>query len=329
MKSAHRHELETNTLAHRLEGYIENYRPYAARVVGGIIALVLVILAVSYISGLSSSKQSQAWDAFNMAVAANPPDLKLIHQTAQDYPGTSMQELADVTWADSQVFIASRTYLTNRKAATDALDKATSVYQGVLRSSKDEHLVSRAHMGLARAYEMQNNLDDARGEYGKVKGAFEKFAQQQIERLEKPEAKDTYAWLASAPIPERKPAGATAPGQGQDLSPSDISLPGTTGPETGGKADAKGAAETFDNLMESIKTKGELGESKKEAPADTSKSDAKSSVPAPPDAKSSSAAPATETKNPPEAKTGSSPPPAGPADDKSPAPPSPTEKPAK
>ena len=37
MKSAHRHELETNVLAHRLEAYIERFRPYVSTVVGGIL----------------------------------------------------------------------------------------------------------------------------------------------------------------------------------------------------------------------------------------------------------------------------------------------------
>jgi hypothetical protein len=290
MKSAHRHELETNTLAHRLQGYIERYRPYASRIVGGLIALFLVILIVSYISGLSSSKQSQAWDTFNLSLAANPPDLKLIHQTAQDYPGTSMQQLADVTWADSQVYVASRAYLTNRKASTEALDKAVSVYQGIVQSSKDEHLVNRVHLGLARAYEMQNKLDEAQSEYRKVKGAYEQFAQKEAERLAKPEAKDTYAWLASAPIPERKQAAPPAsPGQGQELSPGDISLPGATSP---GKTEGPSAsADPFDNIMKSLQT-GKIGEkeTKSEPPAPNG-TGAKSS-----DAKSSGAAPPTDSK---------------------------------
>jgi hypothetical protein len=323
MKSAHRHELETNTLAHRLEEYIERYRPYASRIVGGLIALVLVILIVSYLSGLSSSKQSQAWDAFNLAVAANPPDLKLIHQTAQDYPGTSMQQLADVTWADSQVYVASRTYLSNRKAANEALGKAASVYQGVVQSSKDEHLTSRAHLGLARAYEMQNQLQEARSEYGKVKGVYEQYAQQQIERLDKPEAKDTYAWLASAPIPERKSTGpATTSGQNQELSPSDISLPGVPGADSGKAGDSKGAADTFENLMKTMQTEGKIGEPKKGTPAEASKSDAKSTAPASPEAKSSTVSPPSESKNAPNAKSDSPSPPTS-SESKSAAPPKP------
>src|SRR5438477_11699053 len=100
MKSAHRHQLETNTLAHRLELYIQRYRPYASRIIGGLIAVIALILIASYISGLSAAKQSEAWDSFNLAVTSIPPDLNKIHQAAQEYPGTSMQQLADGTWAD-------------------------------------------------------------------------------------------------------------------------------------------------------------------------------------------------------------------------------------
>ena len=35
MKSAHRHELETNVLAHRLESYVERFRPYLSKVAFG------------------------------------------------------------------------------------------------------------------------------------------------------------------------------------------------------------------------------------------------------------------------------------------------------
>src|SRR5438067_1932886 len=100
MKSAHRHELETNVLAHRLEVYIMRYRPYAARIIGVLIAIVAVVLIWSYISGTSAARRSEAWDTFNQAVGSMPaPNLDEIHRTAQEYPGTKMQQMADVTWA--------------------------------------------------------------------------------------------------------------------------------------------------------------------------------------------------------------------------------------
>ncbi len=206
MKSAHRHELETNVLAHRLEVYIERYRPYVSRVVGGLATVVILILIWSYIAGSSATKRNEVWDNFNHAVIAMPPNLDEIHRSAQDNPGTAMQQMADVTWADGQVWMASRAYLANRQAAMDALDRATSAYQGVIQSAKNKQLIGRAHLGMGRIDEMRNRLDKARDEYGQVTGAYADYARQQIARLEKPEAQDTYAWLSTAQVPLPKAA---------------------------------------------------------------------------------------------------------------------------
>src|SRR5215207_11577918 len=134
MKSAHRHELETNALAHRLEIFIERYKPYASQIVGGLLAVVAVIVIGSYVVGSSSTRKSEVWDTFNRAVTSTPPNLDELHRTSQDYPGTPMQQVADVTWADAQVYIASRGYLANRQKALETLNPATSAYEGVIQS---------------------------------------------------------------------------------------------------------------------------------------------------------------------------------------------------
>ena len=143
-----------------------------------------------------------------------------------------MQQMADVTWADGQVMQASQNYIYNRSAANEALERAASAYQGVIQTSDDERLVDRARLGLARVYEMQNDLDKAREEYEQVAGAYAEYAKAQAERLAKPEAKETYAWLATAEPPRpRAPMGPGTPGQRPEFSPGDLSLP--AGPASG------------------------------------------------------------------------------------------------
>jgi hypothetical protein len=258
MKSAHRHELETNVLAHRLEVFIERYKPYTSRILGVLIAIMAVILIVSYFAGSSSARKSEAWDTFNRTVTStsfgSPPSLDDLHRSAQEYPGTPMQQIADVTWADAQVWYAARNYLVNRPKALESLNAATSTYEGVIQSSKDERLVDRARLGLARIYEMQNKLDKAREEYGKVTGAYAKYAQAQAERLAKPDAQDTYAWLSTAQVPLPKaPAGPGTPGQRPEFSPGEMNLP-AAGPATAPKTeDTKAANDAFDNLLKSLK----------------------------------------------------------------------------
>lgn len=261
MKSAHRHQLETNVLAQRLETYIENLRPYTSWILGGIAALFLLILIASYISGSSATKRSETWDTFNRAASATRPNLDDLHRVAQDHPGTKMQQMADTTWADWQVASASENYLRNRKAAMDALDRATSVYQSVIQSSDDEQLKGRARLGLARIYEMQNHLDKAREQYRLVTGAFADYAKQQALRLDKPEAQETYAWLITAqPVQPKAPSGPGTPGQKLDMSPGEITLPNASGSNATQAPAGKGAAETFNDVLKTMQQEAKPGQ---------------------------------------------------------------------
>ena len=63
---------------------------------------------------------------------------------AQEYPGTPMQQIADVTWADAQVYIASRRYLADRPKALRDAQHRNERLRGVIQSSKDERLTSRS-----------------------------------------------------------------------------------------------------------------------------------------------------------------------------------------
>ena len=168
MKSAHRHELGTNVLAHRLENYIERSKPYIPKVLGGLAAIVALMFLWSYISGSTTASKNEAWDTFNYAVGAQPMNMELLHQAADAFPGTQMQEMADVTWADGQAMIAANSYIYNRPLANKSLEQAATAYQKVISSSGNERLKGRAHLGLARVYEMQNELEKARAQYNEV-----------------------------------------------------------------------------------------------------------------------------------------------------------------
>ncbi len=298
MKSAQRHQLETNVLAQRLEAYIQRYRPYASKIMGVIVAVIVLIFIWSYVSGTSAERRSEAWDSYNNAILSSqfgsPSNLEEIRRAAQDYPGTRMQQIADVTWADGQVYDASRGYFIRRQAAMDTLDRAASAYQGVIQSSKDEQLINRSRLGLARIYEMQDHLDKARDEYHQVTGAYAEYARQQTERLAKPEVQETYTWLATAQLPQPKaPVGPGTPGKSPEFSPGDIALPKGAESGTGKANDAKGAADAFDSLLKSLSE-----ESKKTPAADKNKTgETPANGAAAPAATPAKAPPANETKD--------------------------------
>jgi predicted negative regulator of RcsB-dependent stress response len=252
MKSEHRHELETNALAKKLKVAVERFRPYASTIAGVIVAVVVLMFLWSYFARSSTARQSEAWDAYNQAIIEAVPDVEQLRQTAQEHPGTKMQQMADVTWADSQVWIAARDYIYNRPAATEAITKALSAYLSVIQSSDDERLVNRARLGVARAYEIQGKLDEAAKTYGEVKGAFEEYAKRQAERLAKPETKDTYAWLATArPKLPQAPTGPGTPGVQPEFSASDLALPGASPPAASPDA-APATSQSIEDLLKGL-----------------------------------------------------------------------------
>ncbi len=250
MKSAHRHQLETNVLAQRLDVLIQQIRPYAATVAGTVLAVVVIMFIWRYVSGSSAAQQAEAWDAYHRSVAGMPPNLEQLRRSAEEFQGTKMEQLANITWADGQVWMASRDYIHNREAAMESLRRATSAYLGILQSSDSERLANRAHLGLARVYEMQNELEMAREQYLKVKGGYAELASQQAERLADPETQQAYSWLATAEAPRsRAPTGPGRPGERPEFSVSDFALPG--------EAPAAGAAEgepseSFEDLLKSF-----------------------------------------------------------------------------
>lgn len=246
MKSEQRHRLETNVMAEQLGDWIDKLRPYATSVAGILLFVFIAMFAWSYMSSSSASSQNEAWEAYNDAVATPLPNLDKLRQSAEEHPGTKMQDMANVTWADGQVWLAAREFLGQRSGAMAALDQATSRYKSVLESSDDERLKNRARLGLARIYEMQNQLDKARAEYEKVTGGFAEFAKDRAKELGEKNTQEICAWLATAQLPRRPlPAGT---GKVPAFTEPDVPLP-NAGPA--GASPAPGAAGiSFDKLLQ-------------------------------------------------------------------------------
>jgi predicted negative regulator of RcsB-dependent stress response len=239
MKSEHRHELGTNWLAHHVAIWLEKMQPYNSLIVGGLLTVVILLFAYSFFGSESTSRQSAAWNSYNEAVEGLLPNLDRLHESADEYPDSPMQQFADITWADGQLSIASRYYLQNRAAAMEALNRASGAYQSLLTETDDEQIKSRAHFGLGRVYELQNDLDKAREEYLAVKGGFARLAEQRVKQLAEKDTKETHAWLATAESPRRAaPAGPGMPGQRPGFAPREIGLP----------AESPAADESGDNI---------------------------------------------------------------------------------
>lgn len=227
MDSQHRHELQENQLADWLGRQIEAIKPHAPLIIFGLLAAVVAIAGIKVYNSANASSEAAAWGSYSIAVEGNRPNLSVLENTAQDYAGTNVAEVADITWADGQLYIASQTFLRSRDAADEALEKAKDKYNK-LRAASDARIRDRAVFGLARVAELEGDVDEATKLYGKVTGAFEELAKDRIEDLAMNQTKADYDWLAQVqPTRRSAPAGPGTPGVQPEFSPDMLETPGS------------------------------------------------------------------------------------------------------
>lgn len=222
MDSEHRHELEQNDLATWLSDKIEQTKPFLPAIAVGLVIFVAAV--IGYKSWKASAREAKAdrWRSFAVAVEGAQPDLNLLKQAAEANPDTNVGEWSEVTWADGRLYQATLQYFRNRDAANTALDEAVEVYERMITAT-EQAVAERAKFQLARAYELQGKLDEARDQYKRVTGAFAEVAQQRAEQLDSKAVKESYAWItATKSAPPTDDVPDLIPG---DLTPDDITIP--------------------------------------------------------------------------------------------------------
>lgn len=207
MKTERRRDLETNELAQRLNEGIEQVKPYTGPLIAGAVLIVLFLAGISWWNSYTASREEAAWDEFALARMNSDPELKRLQQIAdaEDYSGSEMQQWAYLDWADRQLSLASRFYLVDREAAYDRLRSIAGIYQQLATSASEDDLRQRARFGLARVYELQNKVDQAREQYLQVNGELRALAAERAARLESEKVQQNIDWLATAELPERDP----------------------------------------------------------------------------------------------------------------------------
>ena len=208
MKSEHRHELETNVLSKELATWVERIKPHTTAITIGIGVLVGLYLAATWWSSSRADRDRQFWEEFHLKLSsASDPELKQILRLADndEYAGAPGQEWAYATWADRQLRLATQDYLVNREQALERLDDVVGVYTTLAEGAASEEVANRARFGLARVYELQNKIDQARRQYNMVRGPLAELAEQRAERLGDESVQQIAGWLAEADLP-RPPA---------------------------------------------------------------------------------------------------------------------------
>lgn len=232
MKTERRHDLETNSLASKLNEWIETLKPHLSLIFVAIAVILAISAFGSMLTSSSSAKEQAAWDAYAQAQSAPDPEKQSLQElaTSEDYIGTKMQEWAQLTWADHQLLLSSRSFLFDREASLRRLRNVIGIYNQLVSNASDAEIKDRAHFGRARVYELQNKLDKALTEYKSVVGDLSPIAEQRAKELESDTVKANCDWLATVDLP--KPSQQTS--QSSDKKPTfDAALPEASDQQSG------------------------------------------------------------------------------------------------
>jgi hypothetical protein len=233
MKTARRHELQTNALADWLGKEYEGVRPYAKTLLAIVLAAVVLVAFYLISTRRSADAEAREWTRYFTALdSENPEDLADVAK-APDLAGTPVAYWANVLVADRAFSQGSALLFEDRTKANEELSKAVTHYKAAIGGS-DPLLRQRALFGLARAYESQpGKLQDARAEYDKLIAQFPdsiyaSLAKKRVADIDRDSTKEFYDWFADAKLPEPPDASGGVPGEKPPFSlegADDLSLP--------------------------------------------------------------------------------------------------------
>lgn len=204
MKTARRHELQTNTLADWLGESLENAKPYAKMALGIVLAAIVLIAFYLVMSRRSAKEEERGWNRYFAAFDSQEPgDLD---DVAKEFIGTPISNWANLALADRKFAEGTNDLFSDRAKANEALAAAVTHYREAGKGT-DPLLQQRATFGLARCYESQTGqLDAARKEYQQVidrwpDSTFADMAKSRLADIDRNSTKEFYDWFADARLP--------------------------------------------------------------------------------------------------------------------------------
>jgi hypothetical protein len=272
MKTERRHELQTNVLADWLGDKIQTVKPYSRAVLGGLIALAVILGVYFYLSRQRAAVAAAGWDLYFKAweqvrTRDNTEDLSDLAQSPT-YRDTAAGMWARIALADHNYARGENHLFSDRAQAKQELKIAVDSYASVANQSEYPLLAQRALLGKARALESLDDQDAARKAYqalaDEADGLYQNEAKKRLADLSQDATKQFYDWFALenpppqsqfAPgIPGMRPdfdleslkSGASLfdqPPPGDSDSSSDLPLTPATGPPATGQPATGAAAE--------------------------------------------------------------------------------------
>jgi hypothetical protein len=232
MKSERRHELQHNSLADALGDWTVKLKPYSRMISGAVVLLLVLGVAVAWVSGKGERRVAEGWDEYFDAI--NNLDRVGLTEVAEKYAGTSVAPWARIVAADLALNEGTSQLFANKTQGRELLRQAVDSYQTVLNEAGDETLKQRALYGLGRAHESLAGVDDvekARGDYQKLvegwpSGVYSTAAKERLADLQRGSTKKFYDWFAGYEPPKSaSPSGKKPEFIEESLNKTDVELP--------------------------------------------------------------------------------------------------------
>ena len=178
---------------------------YGKQIAFGVVALVILFGATSYVVNNSHGDAEKRWSEFAAAQSASD-----FANVASNYPGTDVAVWARLTEGEMVLREAVQLQFSDRAAAGGKFKTAGEALESVLGNANLPTAArERALLGQARLLEATSdgNMDEAIAAYEKVKGIpnsiYASLVESRIEALKKDDTKSFYAWFSKqTPKPE-------------------------------------------------------------------------------------------------------------------------------
>lgn len=168
MKSERRHELQTNTLYVELRRISEFCKANSNRIMWGLVAVAVLILAVVFVQRWQGKKVSERQAMFERAMA----DVGMETELQQLAEQTSDKRIASLSCVGLGDRAARRALMASAPAERiAALEEASKWYgKAVSQFPQETIALAKAKYGLAKLAETNGELDKARVLYGEIIG---------------------------------------------------------------------------------------------------------------------------------------------------------------
>lgn len=199
MKTARRHELQTNELADRLAKGLQTAKPYGRVILGGVVLVFLLLLAMAIWSSRSSSRAATAWEEYLQAMSTRDRDK--LEELGSRYEGTAAGAWARLATGDELLERGIGQLLSDKVEAKKELRRAAENFEKAAQGLSEPLVKQQALFGLARAIEAQGDLAKAKEHYQAAKnlapeGPLASAVDARLKDIESPLTRRFYDWQA-------------------------------------------------------------------------------------------------------------------------------------